>query len=592
MTFEIAFTLGLVVVAVVLFASERLRVDLVALLIMAALLVSGILTPEEGLRGFSNIATVTVTAMFVLSAGLFRTGAVAGVGAWLTRIGSRSFPRVLFTLVVTTALLSAFINNTAVVAIFLPIMLTVAHDTKTSPSKLLMPLSFAAMLGGLTTLIGTSTNILVASMALEAGQPRFGMFEFTLLGSVMLVVGALYLLLVGVRLIPDRRTEGDLVDTFDMKKYLTDIVLKPGSKSVGKTLSESQLMRDLDIDVLEIQRDGERSILPPGGMVLEAGDLLRVRGDIAKIRRSQGVEGISLAEDHTFEDDDLTSEQTVLVEAVIAPGAWLEGRSVKGVRFRNVYGATVLAIRHRDELAHEALLNARLSAGDTLLLEIRRDRLEQLRGQSDFVLVSEVGERNFRSNRIIPAIGIVAAVVGLAAFGVLPIVVSAILGCIALVLTRTITLEEAYKSIEWKVIFLLAGALTLGTAMEKTGAAELLSQQILSTIGGLGPTAVVATLYLVTSLLTNAMSNTATAALLVPIAIAMSNQMGIDSRPLLMAVCFAASAAFMTPIGYQTNALIYGPGRYRFMDFIKVGTPLNLLLWIVGSLLIPVIWPF
>jgi len=592
MTFDIAFTLGLVVVAVVLFATEKLRVDLVALIIMAALLVTGILTPQEGLMGFSNIATVTVTAMFVLSGALFRTGAVNGVGRWLSHIGSRSFPRVLLTLVVTTALLSAFLNNTAVVAIFLPVMLTVAHDTRTSPSKLLMPLSFAAMLGGLTTLIGTSTNILVASMALSAGEPRFGMFEFSLLGLAMLVVGALYLLLVGVRLIPDRRSEGDLVDMFAMRKYLTDIVLKPNSSSVGKALGNSQLMKDLDIDVLEIQRDGERSILPPGNTVLKAGDKLRVRGNIAKIKRSQEVEGISLAEDVAIEDTDLTSDETVLVEAVIAPGAWLEGRSVKGVRFRNVYGATVLAIRHRDELAHEALLKARLNAGDTLLLEIRRDRLDQLRAQNDFVLVSEVGGGNFRTDRVIPAVGIVAAVVGLAAFGVLSIVVSAILGCIAMVLTRTITLEEAYKSIEWKVIFLLAGALSLGMAMEKTGAALLLSELILDLIGGLGPVAVVSALYLFTSILTNAMSNNATAALLVPIAIAMAGSMGVDARPLLMAVAFAASAAFMTPIGYQTNALIYGPGQYRFVDFLKVGTPLNLLCWVVASFLIPLIWPF
>lgn len=591
MTGEIGFVLGLVLVAIVLFATERFRVDLIALLIVAVLLVSRILTPQEGLLGFSNVATVTVTAMFVLSGGLLRTGAVNGVAVWLARVGKRSPGRVMVTLVVTVGLLSAFINNTAVVAIFLPIVLAVARDTHIGASKLLLPLSFAAMLGGLTTLVGTSTNILVASMASSAGEPAFGMFEFTSVGFAMLVVGGLYLLLIGTRLIPDRRSEGDLLDTFAMSRYLTDIVLKPNSQSVGERLDGSHLVHDLDIDILELRRESQRLIFPPGRTVLKAGDTLRVRGNIEKIRKSQKVEGISLAENLELEDADLTSDETVLVEAVIAPGAWLEGRSVKGVRFRSVYGATVLAIRHRDALAHENLLEARLAAGDTLLLELRRERIDQLRAQHDFVIVTEAGEPNFRDSRKLQAVGIMAAVIALTAFGLLPIVTSAILGCLGLVLTGCLTLEEAYKSIEWKVIFLLAGALSLGLALEKTGAAQLVSDQLIGSIGHLGPVAVVSALYLFTSLLTNAMSNNATAAMLVPIAIATAHAMGVNPRPLLMAVAFGASAAFMTPIGYQTNTLIYGPGQYRFVDFLKVGTPLNLLLWVVASVMIPLVWP-
>jgi di/tricarboxylate transporter len=591
MTGEIIFVLCLVVATVVLFATERFRVDLVALMIVAILLVTGILTPQEGLQGFSNIATVTVTAMFVLSGGLLRTGAVNGVATWLSRVGSRSPGRITITLVVTVGLLSAFINNTAVVAIFLPIVLTVARDTRISASKLLIPLSFSAMLGGLTTLVGTSTNILVASMAVNAGEPEFGMFEFTLVGTVMLIVGGLYLVLVGVRLTPDRRIEGDLLDTFAMSRYLTDIMLKPDSQSVGERLESSHLVQDLDIDVLEIRRDERRMIFPPGSTVLRAGDTLRVRGNIEKIRKSQMADGISLAENLDLDDSDLTSDETVLVEAVIAPGAWLEGRSVKSVRFRSVYGASVLAIRHRAALAHENLLEARLAAGDTLLLELRQERIDQLRAQNDFVIVTEAGATSFRVSRKLQTIGIVAAVIALAAFGILPIVTSAILGCIGLVLTGCVTLEEAYKSIEWKVIFLLAGALSLGLALEKTGAARLISDTLIGSIGHLGPVAVVSAIYLFTSLLTNAMSNTATAAMMVPIAIATAHSMGVDPRPLLMAVAFGASAAFMTPIGYQTNTLIYGPGQYRFVDFLKVGTPLNLLIWLVATVMIPLVWP-
>ncbi len=592
MTFEIGFVLALIAGTVALFATEKLRVDLVAVLVMGVLIVSGIVTPEEGLSGFSNAATLTVGAMFILSAGLSRTGAVAIVGALLGRAARRSRWVGTALVMATAGLVSAFVNNTAAVAVFLPIVLGVARETQTSPSKLLMPLSFASMLGGTCTLLGTSTNILVSSIAERQGQPAFRMFEFAPLGLVFFAAGSAYLLAVGIRLIPERRSAEGLTGAYGMKDYLSEIELLPEAKSVGKTLGGSPLVKELEIDVLEIVRDGLRMAFPPPYTVLRAGDALRVRCDVEKMKTLQEREGIRIRSDVSLRDKDLTTDDTVLVEAVIAPYSGLAGRTLREARPGGYQGATVLALRHRDELRHGNLAQAVLRPGDALLLDVQKDRLDQLRADDDYVLVSELDLPWLRKRRIPLALGIIAAVVAVAALGILPIVASAALGSILMVLTRCLTMEEAYDAIEWKVIFLLAGVLALGVGLEKSGAAQLLAKFMVGTAGAWGPVALVATFYLVTSLLTEAMSNNATAALLAPIAIATASALGIDARPLLMAVTFAASASFMTPVGYQTNTLIYGPGQYRFSDFIRVGAPLNLVLWILATALIPVFWPF
>ena len=587
-----AIVLVILVAAVVLFATEKLPVDLIALLVMAALLLSRIISPEEGISGFSSTATVTVGAMFVLSAGLFKTGAVNFFGSALVTIGRHNFWLSVVTTMLMIGAMSAFINNTAAVAIFLPIVLGVARDTKVSPSKLLMPLSFASMFGGVCTLIGTSTNILVSSIAERHGQPPFTMFEFSPLGVVMFGVGTLYMMTVGVRLIPDRRAAGDLTQTFGMGEYLTDIVLLPEAKSVGHSLKDSPLVHDLDIDIIEVRREGRPLTVPAPETILQAGDVLRVRCSVERVRQLQERVGVVLKPGIKWRDEVLESSEAVLVEAVIAPSSSLDGKSLKQTGFRENFGATVLAIRHRGQLLHEKLAATSLHAGDALLIEVKRDHLARLKQDRAFVVVSEVGLPEFRKRKVVPALVIVFAVVATATLNVFPIVVSAVIGAAFLVLTGCITLDEAYKAIEWKVIFLLAGVLTLGIALEKTGAALLISSAITGTFGKWGLVAMVSAFYLLTSLLTEMMSNNATAALLAPIAIATAETLGVSPRPFLMAVTFAASASFMTPVGYQTNTLIYGPGQYKFADFLRVGAPLNLIFWALSSLLIPVFWPF
>ena len=588
MTIEIALVLGLVVSAVILFATERLPVDLTALIIMGAMLLSGLITPQDAIGGFSNPATVTVGAMFVLSAGLFKTGAVNLLGGVLAQVGRKSFWLVLIVMMLMVGVLSAFINNTAAVAIFLPVVLAIARDCGVSAARLLMPLSFASMFGGVCTLIGTSTNILVSSIAERHGLAPIGMFETTPLGLIFFVVGSLYMLLIGVRMIPDRVAGAERGPVFGSGDYQIEIILEPEARSVGTLLSESPLLKDIAIRAVEVFRDGIRVEEPPEKLLLQAGDHLKVRCDLENFRKLKLRRGIALrqASGHTV------SEEAILVEAVVAPGSTLDGRSLKQARFRSRYGLTAMAVRHRNRIMREDLETLTLRAGDVLLFEVEASHLDQLRDDKTFVLVSQVDLPVFRKSRMLTAVAIVAGVVVAAATGVVPIVAGAIVGCILMVMVRCLTLDEAYGSINWQVIFLLAGVLTLGTALEKTGAARLLGGYLVESVGAWGPMALVSALYLATSLLTEIMSNNATAALLAPIAISTAENLGIDSRPLLMAITFAASASFMTPVGYQTNTLIYGPGQFRYADFLRVGTPLNILFWIMATIFIPQFWPF
>ncbi len=593
MTFSIALVFAVAIVAVILFATEKLSVDVVAIVIMSVLLLAGVISPDEGIAGFSNKATVTVAAMFIISAGLFKTGAVSYLGSITSQIFKKGYWVGLITVTISVGFFSAFINNTPVVAIFIPILLGVARDTKVSTSKLLMPMSFASMFGGVCTLIGTSTNILVSSVAEEAGQEPFGMFELAPLGLVLFVLGMGYMFLIGIRLIPDRRAEGDLIESFRLQEYITEVVLLENAPSIGKAIKDAPITRDVELTIIEVHRGKEIFSVPSPNMILEAGDLLRVQCDLEKFKKMQEQAGLLFKPQFKWRDEDVESQDTRLVEAVVALDSYFINKSLKELAFREEFGASVLALRHRGKLMREKLSEAKLNAGDALLLEVKKDRFNQLRQNPSFVIISEIEQEHFRKSKLIPAVVIVLGVIITATLGVLPIVVSSIIGAILLVLVGCITMEEAYKAIEWRIIFLLAGVLTLGVALEKTGAAELISKVIVNNVGAWGgAVALVSAFFLLTSLLTGVMSNNATAALLAPIAIATAHSMNVNPRPFLVAVTVAASASFMTPVGYQTNTLIYGPGQYKFADFLKVGTPLNIIVWIAATILIPYFFEF
>ncbi|HAC07310.1 MAG TPA: SLC13 family permease [Gemmatimonadetes bacterium] len=590
MTLEIGFVLLLTIAAVVLFVTEKFSTDIVAILVMVVLLVSRVLTPAEGLAGFANTATVTVGAMFVLSAGMFRSGAVNFVGRGLGRLARHSSGLMLFVLMVGVGVLSSFLNNTAAVAILIPVVIVVARRADTSPSKLLMPLSFASMFGGMCTVLGTSTNILASAISEQAGLGAFGMFEFTKLGVIFFAVGVTYMMTVGRKLVPDHRGRGDLTTSFGLGDYLTDLILQAGSKSVGRPLASAPLVKDLGIEVLQIRR-GEDTLRPTPETILCENDVLRIQGNLRTINELKDRAGVAFGMSVKWRDEDLQSTDTRLVEAVVGPSSPLAGKSLAESHLRENFGAWVLAVRQHGTLRHSEFENITLMPGDTLLIDVPNDQIEHLTEQRVFLVVSRAGIPRFNWPKAAKALAIVVSVVVVAATGLLPIVAAAATGALAMVLSRCISTDEAYGAIEWNVLFLLAGMLSLGAAMEKTGASTMLAEGMVNAVGGFGPIALLAAFFGATMLLTEVMSNNATVALLLPIAITTAHSIDANPRTFMFAVVFAASSSFMTPVGYQTNTMIYGPGQYRFVDFVRVGAPLNLIFWILGVLLIPWFWP-
>jgi len=602
MTVEILLVLLVTGGAVWLFVTEKFRADLVALMVLGALVVIGLfqhlvswirperwITPEEGISGFSNPATITVAAMFVLSAGLQKTGAVAFAARALKRL--TNFPAVLLlAMMLAVGVVSAFINNTAAVAVFLPLVLAVCAGGKVSASKLLIPLSFASQFGGVCTLIGTSTNLLVSSISERAGRGTFAMFEFAPLGVVMLGAGTLYLLLFSRWLLPDRRG-AQLTENYQLGDYITELRVLPGSKLTGQTVAASEFGRKEDVTVMEIRRD-EQTLFAPLHETIQAGDVLLVRGGASELMDTKAAWKLELEPEFKLKDEALEAKDLQLAEVLIAPRSNLIDRTLAGVEFRRRHNAIVLAIQARQQTVREKLNQVRLQFGDALLLLGPKEELARLRGDPNFLVLEQVEEPSLRRAKIPMALSIIAAVVALAAFNVMPILVSSIIGCIALVVSRCLTLEEAYSAIDWKVIFLLAGVLPLGLAMEKSGAAQLLAQSTLGQAGAFGPVVVLAVLYLLTAVLTEFMSNNATAVLVAPIALSTAATLGVDAKPLLMAVCFAASTSFATPVGYQTNTMVFHPGGYRYADFMRIGIPLNLIFWALAVYFIPKFWPF
>lgn len=589
MTFEIALVLIILAASVVLFAMEKFSVDLVALMVLGVLLGTGLVNPEEGVSGFSNQAVITVAAMFILSAGLQKTGAVREVGEVIIRFGQKPLA-LLILVMIPIGLVSAFINNTAAVAVFIPLVLGAAHSNKVSPSKLLIPLSFASQFGGVCTLIGTSTNLLVSSISANHGYGAFRMFEFSRLGLIMFAVGIVYFLFVGRFLLPARKGE-QLTEVYQLGEYIAELRVLQDSALIGKTLQEIELGEQHDVTVLELLRD-QQKIWSPWSEPLAAGDVLLVKGKVKNLMDLRDAQQLEIHSDREISDELLERNDLALVEALLVAGSLLVGRTLSEVNFRRNYNCVVLALQRHGEPVREKLATMKLRFGDALLLLGPKEEIDRMRREESLVVLEEVQEPRLRRNKAPWAIGIIVAVILSASIGLLPIMVAALLGCLAMTLTRCLRLEEAYAAVDWHIIVLLAGILPLGIAMEETGAAKLLAESCLAVVEGYGPVAVLAVVYFLTAVLTAMISNNATAVLLAPLAISAAIQMDVDPKPFLMAVTFAASTSFATPIGYQTNAMVYNAGGYRFFDFMKVGLPLNLLFWIASVYFIPKFWPF
>ena len=597
MPLEAYITLAVIGASIFLFVSELISIDLVALLIMTTLVITGVLTPAEGIAGFSNPATITVAFMFVLSSAMLKTGALQMLYPRLTRAFRTNYMLGIVGMMLVVGVVSAFVNNTPVVAVFIPVIVQVAQSAGYAPSKLLIPLSFASILGGSCTLIGTSTNILVSGIAHEYGYDIINMFTMTPMGLIFVVLGILFMVFIGTRLLPDRKLEPDLKKKFGMHDYLTELELQPGAPVIGQRIMDSSLVRDLDMDIIEVRRDGTRFTLPPGDFALEEKDILKVRCNVDKMKALKDQVKIGVSSPYRIGEDDLQTRDTVLLELVVTSNSDFEGKTLRELDFRRTYRAVPLAIRHRQEVLHEQLHDVVLRPGDVLLAEVKTHYLDNLKRlekerESPFVILSSEGMIDFDFKRFLLVAGILVAIVVLAALNLVPIVIGSVSGAVILVLTNHMKMKEVYESVNWKIVFLLAGALSLGLAMEKSGLAASLSTFLIHGVGQLGPWAILASIYLITTMLTEIMSNNATAALTAPIAITTAETLGLSPLPFLMAVTFAASYSFMTPIGYQTNTMIYGAGQYRFTDFMKVGSWLNLLFWLLATLLIPFFFPF
>lgn len=584
---EAILTLAVLGGAIVLFATEKLPVDVVAMLVLASLLILRLVTPAEGLSGFSSEATITVAAMFVLSAGLSQTGALRSIGRWFARI-RRGW---LFTLTVMLTLggMSAFVNNTAAIAVFLPVVLGVAAANKFSASKILIPMSYAAQMGGVCTLIGTSTNLLVHAMVQDLGLRGFSLFEFAPLGLITMAAGMLYLMIAGPFLLPDRRGE-ELTQNYQLGKYITELRVSEKSKLIGKSVADAKLGERYGVYVLELLR-GEQKSWSPRAQQLEPDDLLLVRGDWNSISQLKDDVGLLLEPEFELRDSVFQSDEQVLVEVMIAPGSRFIGHSLKELDFSWHYNATPLAIQRRGTVLREKVREIYLTVGDMLLLLARPEEVRVLRTNRNLIVMSEREEDAYNPRRALTSLVIMVGVVVVAFLGWLPIVAAAIVGSVALLLTRCLDPHEAYQAIDWRVIILLAGLLPLGIALQNSGAAAHIAQQMMAAVGGYGPIAALAVIYLVTALMTEAMSNNASAVLLTPIAVASANALQVDPIPFVIAVAFAASTSFATPVGYQTNTMVYNAGGYRFGDFVKIGVPLNLLFWAIAVAVIPLIWP-
>ena len=597
MNVDIIIVLTILALGFILFLTEYFTIDVTALIILSCFFGLGYLNPQEAISGFSNSAVITIGLLFILSSAIQKTGVLEYLVISINKLLQSSKIVGMAIYYVTISIASSLINNTAIVAIFMPVTIRLAHKYRVSPSKMLIPLSYAAILGGTLTLVGTSTNLLVSSiyMSYENVEP-IRMFEFSKYGIVILIIGTLYLLIVAPKIIPSRTVTTSLTKSYHLGGYLTEMKIKKGSVLIGKSCLDRSINYNYDVTVIDIIRDKQHIVNNIRRTILKEGDILFVRGTLENFIRMKEVEGITLLTDEKLTQSELEQEDNELVECLLTDESDLVGKSLMSANFRQIYGAFILAIRREGDIFRKKIAHMKLNPFDTLLVYGPSKKISGLSERGDFIVLGKVEARLQKDRLWWVSIYVIIISIFFATIGYIPIIKGAFISVVILLSLKIISAQESYQSIHWQVIILIAALIPIGIVLQKTGTDDWIAENIASFIfmfsSSIQPYLLLATIYFITMVLTEISSNVATAIIMVPIAISVSNQLFLDSRPFVFAVAFAASASFITPIGYQTNLMVYGPGGYKFSDYIRVGLPLSLLLFFMAVIIIPHIWSF
>ena len=593
---EIILLGAIIVIALVLFITEFFPIDVTALVVLGLLLIFGLVTPEQSLSGFSNPAVITIGCLFIMSYALQKSHVLEYVIININKIIDQSQTLGMAVYLFCIGIASAVVNNTAIVAIFMPVTIRLADKYNISPSKVLIPLSYAAILGGTLTLVGTSTNLIVNSVLVVSTGESLGMLEFAKFGIIKFVVGLIYIFTIGHKLLPSRVAKSSSITDYSLDGYLTEFKINENSPLCGRTLLDRKINENYDVIVLDVLRGGEIITSNLRSLILKEGDVLFVKGSFENFQRLKEIENLALLTDEKLTQEELEQEDHILAECLVTDNSELIGQTLQEANFRRTFGSFVLAIRREGEVIRRKLTQFILKPFDTLLVYGPKDRINQLSSREGFIVLGKV-DASLDSHPLwwLSIFTILFAVI-MAIFKIIPIVVGVILGVIALLLARVITPNEAYSSIHWQVIIVIAAFLPMGAAIQKTGLDQDIGLFITNIItmfpDHLIPYILLAVIYLITMLLTEIASNVATAIIMTPITLKLAEQASYEPLPFIFAVCYAASASFITPVGYQTNLMVFGPGGYKYSDYIKVGLPLGLILWIVSVIVIPMIWEF
>ena len=586
-----------IVSAILLFAlylliTEKIAVDLTAIGIIVALMVSRVLTPLEAVAGFAHPAVITVGSMFLISKGMLRTGAVGYIGQQILALARGNATLAMLVILVTVAVASAFINNTPVVVLFIPVVMSMCCEFGLSPSKFLIPLSYASILGGTCTLIGTSTNIIVSDLSANSGYGAIGMFELSIVGVPIAIIGIVFLMVAAPRLMPSLLNPSCELEDSEHRRYLAELYIPRGSKLIDQDASHIFSERYPNLEVIELIRYSHIFHPPRDKVKIAADDLLLIKSsanDLVEILNHEDVELPVTEKDLSF---GVGKTQPVVVELIITPQSSLLGKQLRQSDLKRDPDLHIIAVKRRGlHYTERQIQDIRLRIGDIILAWCEVDKLERLREGSDFIVVEDVHHEIVQKRKAWKALLIFAGLIIAASTGLANIMVCALTAAFLMIVTGCLQIRDAYRALQGDVLILIAGTIALGVAMQKTGTSQLYAEAFLGIFSNFSTAWILAAVILLTSISTQILSNNATAVLLLPIAISTAIGLGVNPKPFVMAICFGASACFATPIGYQTNLLVYGPAGYRFSDYLKLGIPLNFIVLILGTLLIPIIWP-